>query len=92
MFATLLCLIFQLILLTFYAPKFSSTGGYQRGAYITSFLRILPAQSPHYVVLALVDEAQGANADGGTVGAPIVKSAIEALIPVKQIPPSQLFH
>ncbi|BAY65649.1 peptidoglycan glycosyltransferase [Calothrix brevissima NIES-22] len=71
------------------AQKANSRGGYQTGAYITSFLGILPAQSPHYVVLALVDEAQGSNAYGGTVAAPIVKSVINALIPLEQIPPSQ---
>ncbi|MFN6581015.1 MAG: peptidoglycan D,D-transpeptidase FtsI family protein [Aulosira sp. ZfuVER01] len=71
------------------AQKANSSGGYQKGAYITSFLGILPAESPHYVVLALVDEAQGANAYGGTVAAPIVKSLINALIPLEQIPPSQ---
>jgi cell division protein FtsI (penicillin-binding protein 3) len=63
--------------------------GIKADSYITSFLNILPAESPHYVVLALVDEAQGANAYGGTVAAPIVKSLINALIPLEQIPPSQ---
>ncbi|MEN9207293.1 MAG: penicillin-binding protein 2 [Gloeomargarita sp. GMQP_bins_120] len=65
----------------------AGVGGYRSGK-ITSFVALFPVPRPQYVVLAVADEPQAANAFGATVTAPVVKAVLERLIVLEGIPPN----
>ncbi|MDJ0555565.1 MAG: penicillin-binding protein 2 [Microcoleaceae cyanobacterium MO_207.B10] len=69
------------------AQKASEMGGYSEDARITSFVGILPVESPRYVVLAVIDEP--VRGSGGSVAGPVVKSVMKSLITIERIPPSE---
>lgn len=69
------------------SQKATSTGGYAKDLYVTSFVGIVPAEQPRYVILAVIDEPAGGGY-GGTVAAPVVHEVIKTLVNMENIPPS----
>lgn len=69
------------------SQKANSTGGYAEGLYVTSFVGIVPAEQPRYVVLVVIDEPAGGGY-GGTVAAPVAQEVIKTLVNLENIPPS----
>jgi stage V sporulation protein D (sporulation-specific penicillin-binding protein) len=55
-------------------------GKYMVGNYILSFIGILPANKPEYVVYVAVDNPKGVTQYGGTVSAPIAKNLMTSMI------------
>jgi cell division protein FtsI/penicillin-binding protein 2 len=57
-----------------------ANGRYEPGAYIASFIGMIPAEKPRYVILVKVEQPRGAIY-GGVVAAPVFKDlALEAML------------
>ncbi len=72
------------------AKKTRKTGGYYEGLYTVSFAGVFPIDDPKLVVMTVIDEPHptDCNAGGGTVAAPIFRAAVERMIDVLNIAPS----
>ncbi len=72
------------------AKKTKRTGGYYEGLYTVSFAGVFPIDDPKLVVMTVIDEPHptDCNAGGGTVAAPIFRAAVERMIDVLNIAPS----
>lgn len=74
------------------AQRPSPTGGYDRHAYIASFVGVVPAASPRLAILVVVDGPRGAYA-GGEVAAPIFQEIARQVLwylhaPPERVPPA----
>ncbi|MFL5946240.1 MAG: peptidoglycan D,D-transpeptidase FtsI family protein [Gaiellaceae bacterium] len=68
------------------AQKPDARGGYATGRYVASFVGIVPASSPRFVVLVTVDEPQGAIW-GGVVAAPAFQQIARFDLQYLEVPP-----
>ncbi len=70
--------------------KTKKGGGYYDGLYTVSFAGIFPIDDPKLVVMTVIDEPHptDCNPGGGTVAAPIFRAAVERMIDVLNIAPS----
>jgi cell division protein FtsI (penicillin-binding protein 3)/stage V sporulation protein D (sporulation-specific penicillin-binding protein) len=68
------------------AQKPDSHGGYATGQYVASFVGIVPASRPRFVILVAVDEPRGAIW-GGTVAAPAFQQIARFDLQYLEVPP-----
>jgi cell division protein FtsI (penicillin-binding protein 3) len=61
-------------------------GGYSETNYVASFIGIVPASRPRFVILVSVDEPRGAIW-GGTVAAPAFKRIADFVLQYMEVPP-----
>src|SRR5205807_8231540 len=62
------------------------TGGYSTSKYVASFVGIVPATAPRFVILVTVDEPRGAIF-GGTVAAPVFQEIARFALQYLEVPP-----
>lgn len=77
------------------AEKLKTSGGYDEGNRISSFVAAFPIDAPRYVILGLLDEPKGNKAThgyatAGWVSAPMVGRMIARIAPMAGIPPQPI--
>lgn len=65
--------------------RWNSGGGYEAGAYSSSFVGYFPADQPQLVVFVKLDRPQGAYY-GGAVAAPVTRATMEAALAASATP------
>lgn len=61
-------------------------GGYESGSYYSSFIGMVPAEHPEFVVSVLVDNPEGKKYYGGSVAAPAFRNIAVGVIQTLNIP------
>jgi cell division protein FtsI/penicillin-binding protein 2 len=61
-------------------------GGYVPGKYYSVFAGFVPAESPRYVCVVLIDEPQGGRHYGGTVCGPVFKEIMDLVLKIDKEP------
>jgi cell division protein FtsI/penicillin-binding protein 2 len=62
--------------------------GFRSGKHIGSFVGIMPADDPQFVILTIIDEPKG-SIYGGVVAAPVVREVGRFALQYLNIPPAQ---
>ncbi len=70
------------------AQRPSPSGGYEPGAYIASFVGMVPADAPRLAILVIVDGPHGAYF-GGDVAAPVFREIARQVLWYLRVPPAQ---
>lgn len=64
------------------------TGRYSKKDYVSSFVGFVPAASPKFVIVVMIDSPEG-DVYGGSVAAPVFKAVAEQGLAYLQVPPDE---
>lgn len=64
---------------------YDARGGYERGAYFSSFVCFFPVEDPQLVVFVKLERPEGAYY-GGATAAPVTRATMEAVLAARQTP------
>ncbi len=67
---------------------YARNGGYERGAYFSSFVGFFPADSPQLVVFVKLERPRGVYY-GGATAAPVTRATMEAILAARESPLDQ---
>ena len=67
---------------------YAENGGYEAGAYFSSFVGFFPADDPQLVVFVKLERPQG-EYYGGTTAAPVTRATMEAILAARESPLDQ---
>jgi cell division protein FtsI (penicillin-binding protein 3) len=69
------------------AQKIGSSGTYEKGRYVSSFIGFAPVEDPRIVIVVMVDEPRRAGFYGGVVAAPVFRAIAEDVLRYLRVPP-----
>jgi len=70
------------------AERPSRSGGYESGAYVASFVGVVPADAPRLAVLVVIDRPRGVYF-GGEVAAPAFREIARQVLWYLRVPPTE---
>jgi stage V sporulation protein D (sporulation-specific penicillin-binding protein) len=70
------------------AQRPGPSGGYEPGAYVASFVGVVPVPSPRLAILVVVDEPRGVYF-GGDVAAPVFQEIARQALWYLRVPPEE---
>jgi len=71
------------------AQRPAAAGGYEPGAYVSSFVGIVPVADPRLAMLVIVDRPRGVYF-GGDVAAPAFREIARQVLWYLRVPPSEV--
>lgn len=74
------------------AHKLKPTGGYEEKKYVSSFVGLVPASNPKFIMAVMIDDPSNGDYYGGTVAAPVFKAVMTDALRLLAVPQDAPHH